>query len=53
MDQFSYSIDDKNVLVYRSVYTPVKSNMFTINLPASNIESANAITLVPILPAAV
>lgn len=30
MDQFSYSIDDKNVLVYRSVYTPVKSNMFTI-----------------------
>ena len=30
MDQFSYSIADKNVLVYRSVYTPVKSNMFTI-----------------------
>lgn len=30
MDQFSYSIDDKNVLVYRSVYAPVKSNMFTI-----------------------
>lgn len=30
MDQFSYSIDDKNVSVYRSVYAPVKSNMFTI-----------------------
>lgn len=30
MDQFSYEIDDKNVLIYRSVYAPVKSNMFTI-----------------------
>lgn len=30
MDQFSYCIDDKNILVYRSVYAPVKSNMFTI-----------------------
>ena len=30
MDQFSYVIDNKNVLVYRSIYAPVKSNMFTI-----------------------
>lgn len=30
MDQFSYVNDNKNVLVYRSVYAPVKSNMFTI-----------------------
>lgn len=30
MDQFSYEIDDTCILVYRSVYTPVKSNMFTI-----------------------
>ena len=30
MDQFSFAIEDKNVLVYRSVYAPVKSNMFTI-----------------------
>ena len=30
MDQFSYNVDDKNILVYRSVYAPVKSNMFTI-----------------------
>lgn len=30
MDQFSYEIDGKHILVYRSVYAPVKSNMFTI-----------------------
>lgn len=30
MDQFSYDIEGKNVLVYRSVYAPVKSNMFTL-----------------------
>lgn len=30
MDQFSYEIYDKRILVYRSVYAPVKSNMFTI-----------------------
>lgn len=30
MDQFSYDIGGKRILVYRSVYTPVKSNMFTI-----------------------
>ena len=30
MDQFSFHIDDKDVLVYRSVYAPVKSNMFTL-----------------------
>lgn len=30
MDQFSYEIDGKQLLVYRSVYAPVKSNMFTI-----------------------
>ena len=30
MDQFSYEIEGKNVLVYRSVYAPVKSNMFTL-----------------------
>jgi glyoxylase-like metal-dependent hydrolase (beta-lactamase superfamily II) len=30
MDQFSYNIDDRNILVYRSIYAPVKSNMFTI-----------------------
>ena len=30
MDQFSYEIEGKNVLIYRSVYPPVKSNMFTI-----------------------
>ena len=30
MDQFSYIVDDKNILVFRSIYAPVKSNMFTI-----------------------
>lgn len=30
MDQFSYEIGDKHILVYRSIYAPVKSNMFTI-----------------------
>ena len=30
MDQFLYEIEGKNVLVYRSVYAPVKSNMFTL-----------------------
>lgn len=30
MDQFTYKIDAKDILVYRSVYAPVKSNMFTI-----------------------
>lgn len=30
MDQFSYEIDSKNVLVYRSVYAPVGSNMFIL-----------------------
>ena len=30
MDQFLYKISGKDMLVYRSVYAPVKSNMFTI-----------------------
>lgn len=30
MDEFVYVIEDKELLVYRSVYAPVKSNMFTI-----------------------
>lgn len=30
MDQFSFNIDGNNILVYRSVYAPVKSNMFTL-----------------------
>lgn len=30
MDQFSYEINGKHILVYRSVYEPLKSNMFTI-----------------------
>ena len=30
MDQFSYEIDNKNVLIYRSVYAPVRSNMFVL-----------------------
>lgn len=30
MDQFSYEIDGKHILVYRSVYEPLKSNMYTI-----------------------
>lgn len=30
MDLFSFEIADKKILVYRSVYAPVKSNMFTI-----------------------
>ena len=30
MDQFTYRIDSKDILVYRSIYAPVKSNMFTI-----------------------
>lgn len=30
MDQFSFRVNNKDVLVYRSVYAPVKSNMFTL-----------------------
>ena len=30
MDRFTYRIGDRDILVYRSVYAPVKSNMFTI-----------------------
>ena len=30
MDKLSFLINDKDVLVYRSVYAPVKSNMFTL-----------------------
>ena len=30
MDQLSYEIEGKTVLVYRSVYAPVKSNMYTL-----------------------
>ena len=30
MDQFSFRINDRNILVYRSIFTPVKSNMFVI-----------------------
>ena len=30
MDQFLYEVNGKNILVYRSIYAPVKSNMFTI-----------------------
>lgn len=30
MDQFSYRIGNKDVLIYRSIFTPVKSNMFVI-----------------------
>lgn len=30
MDRFSFHINDQDVLVYRSVYAPVKSNMFTL-----------------------
>ena len=30
MDLFSFELSDRNILVYRSVYAPVKSNMFTI-----------------------
>lgn len=30
MDLFSFEIADRNIEVYRSVYAPVKSNMFTI-----------------------
>lgn len=30
MDQFKYRIGTKDILVYRSVYAPVNSNMFTI-----------------------
>jgi glyoxylase-like metal-dependent hydrolase (beta-lactamase superfamily II) len=30
MDQFSFEINGHNVLAYRSVYAPVRSNMFTI-----------------------
>jgi len=30
MDQFKYRIGSKEVLVYRSVYAPVKSNMFAL-----------------------
>lgn len=30
MDQFPYVIDNKSILVYRSIYAPVKSNMFTL-----------------------
>lgn len=30
MDQFKYRVGSKDILVYRSVYAPVKSNMYTI-----------------------
>lgn len=30
MDQFGYRIGNQDILVYRSVFTPVKSNMFVI-----------------------
>ena len=30
MDQFSFKIHDKNILVYRSIFAPVKSNMYVI-----------------------
>ena len=30
MDQFSFRINDRDILVYRSIFTPVKSNMFVI-----------------------
>ncbi len=30
MDQYSFTIDEKNILTYRSIYAPVRSNMFTI-----------------------
>ena len=30
MDWFNFTIDHKDILIYRSVYAPVKSNMFTI-----------------------
>lgn len=30
MDIFSFNVDGNNILVYRSVYAPVKSNMFTL-----------------------
>ncbi len=30
MEQFSYEVKGKHILVYRSIYEPLKSNMFTI-----------------------
>ena len=30
MDQFSFRIDDKNILVYRSVFAPVNTNMYVL-----------------------
>ena len=30
MDCFEYEIHDKDILVYRSIYTPVNSNMYVI-----------------------
>lgn len=30
MNQFSFEMEGKNILIYRSVYAPVNSNMFTI-----------------------
>lgn len=30
MDQFTYRVGSKNILVYRSIYAPVKSNMFIL-----------------------
>lgn len=30
MDQFSYEVNGKHILVYRSIYEPLNSNMFTI-----------------------
>lgn len=30
MDQFSFRINDKEILVFRSIFAPVKSNMFVI-----------------------
>lgn len=30
MDLYSYKLKDQNILIYRSIFAPVKSNMFTI-----------------------
>ena len=30
MDQFSFRINDRDILVYRSIFAPVKSNMYVI-----------------------
>ena len=41
MDYYTFNINEKNILVYRSVYAPVKSNMFTI------LSGINAVVLDP------